>query len=301
MNLRQLRYFVAVAEELHFGRAANRLAISQPPLSQQIMALERELRVQLFTRTRRSVELTPVGSRWLEDVRALLAQADELPVKARRLAKGETGSLSLAFVSTADYGVLPELMSRFRGTHPRIQVRLREATSDVQIDALLNREIDAGLVIPPAGGKFPGSLEYAPLVREKLVLALPASWRMPSGKRAPAQHKLDLKVVADERLIIFPRRVAPAFHDAILDFYASHGLSPVVDQEAVQMQTIVSLISAGMGVALVPASLRNLRRTGVVYRELKGAVPQIETGVLWARQRVSVALRDLLKVAGVAT
>ena len=288
MNLRQLKYFVAVAEELHFGRAANRLAISQPPLSQQIMALEEELQVQLFTRTRRSVELAPVGSQWLPDVRRLLADADELAAKARRLAKGEVGSLSLAFVSTADYGALPELLRKYRATHPQIQVRLREATSDVQIDALLREEIDAGLVIPPEGSRFPRSLEYTRLVREKLVLATPETW------------KGDAKAALREfPLIIFPRQIAPAFHDAIVAYYASQGLSPLIDQEAVQMQTIVSLVSAGMGVALVPESLRNLRRTGVVYRDLKGSVPQIETGVLWSRQRVSAALRGFLKCAGV--
>ena len=126
MDLRQLRYFVTVAEELHFGRAARRLAMTQPPLSQQIQALEEEIGVQLFVRTRRSVMLTPAGQQWLPEVRRVLADAAALPGLAQRLARGEVGSLALAFVSTADYGILPDLLRHFRARHPEVQLQLRE-------------------------------------------------------------------------------------------------------------------------------------------------------------------------------
>jgi DNA-binding transcriptional LysR family regulator len=297
LDLRQLRYFVTVAEELHFGRAARRLAMTQPPLSQQIQALEAEIGVQLFVRTRRSVMLTPAGQQWLPEVRRVLADAGALPGLAQRLARGEVGSLALAFVSTADYGILPDLLRHFRARHPDVQLQLREATSDIQLEALVEGTIDAGLVIRPQLPVMPHGLSYLPLVREPLVLAVPDGWR-PAGSDAVPQS-VALRDAAREPLVIFPRRSAPAFYDIITGYYARDGLTPVIAQEAIQMQTIVSLVSAGMGVALVPASLRNLRRTGVSYLTLRDAGPQIETGLAWREGAAGVApvLRSFIDIA----
>ncbi len=303
MDLRQLRYFVTVAEELHFGRAARRLTMTQPPLSQQIQALEEEIGVQLFARTRRSVALTPAGQQWLPEVRRVLADAAALPGLAQRLARGEAGTLSLAFVSTADYGILPDLLRRFRARHPNVQLQLREATSDIQLEALMDGGIDAGLVIRPQLPAMPHGVAYLPLVREPLVLAVPQGWR-PDGSAAQeegAQSGVSLKDAAREPLIIFPRRSAPAFYDISTGCYAREGLTPVIAQEAIQMQTIVSLVSAGMGVALVPASLCNLRRTGVSYLPLRDAGPDIETGLVWREagaDSVSPVLRSFIEIAG---
>lgn len=295
MDLRQLRYFVTVAEELHFGRAADRLSMTQPPLSQQIRALEDELGVTLFHRTQRSVALTAVGARWLVEVRRVLAEANALPGLAQRLARGEVGSLSLSFVSTADYGILPALLRHFRDARPDVQLLLREATSDVQIEALLAGDVDAGVVIAHHAGSVPGELEYRPLVRERLVLAVPASRAAQWGVE-PGQL-IALADVATEPLIIFPRRSAPALYDIITGYHAAHGGRPEepgaatrIGQEAIQMQTIVSLVSAEMGIALVPASLCNLQRTGVVYLELAAPSPFIETGLVWRRDAASPVL-----------
>jgi len=299
LDLRQLRYFVTVAEELHFGRAAQRLSMTQPPLSQQIQALEEELGVPLFVRTRRSVALTPAGAQWLPEVRRVLADAAALPGLAQRLARGELGSLSLAFVSTADYGILPDLLRRFRARHPAVQLQLREATSDVQLEALLEGTIDAGLVIRPQLPAMPHGLAYLPLVSEPLVLAVPDGWRPPGG--LAQDGKVSLRDAASEPLIIFPRRSAPAFYDIITGYYAREGLVPAIAQEAIQMQTIVSLVSAGMGVALVPASLCNLRRTGVSYLALRESGPQIETGLAWrdgGSAGVAPVLRSFIEIAG---
>lgn len=297
MDLRQLRYFVTVAEELHFGRAAQRLAMTQPPLSQQIQSLEEEIGVQLFVRTRRSVMLTPAGQQWLPEVRRVLADAAALPGLAQRLARGEVGSLALAFVSTADYGILPELLRRFRARHPEVQLQLREATSDVQLDALVDGTIDAGLVIRPQLAVLPHGVSYLPLVREPLVLAVPEGWKPSGGSVVPAS--ISLRDAAHEPLIIFPRRSAPAFYDIITAYYARDGLTPVIAQEAIQMQTIVSLVSAGMGVALVPASLCNLRRTGVSYLALRDTAPEIETGLVWREGAAGVApvLQSFIDIA----
>ena len=297
MDLRQLRYFVTVAEELHFGRAAQRLAMTQPPLSQQIQALEEEIGVQLFIRTRRSVVLTPAGQQWLPEVRRVLADAAALPGLAQRLARGEVGSLALAFVSTADYGILPELLRHFRARHPEVQLQLREATSDVQLEALAEGAIDAGLVIRPQLAVLPQGLSYLPLVREPLVLAVPDGWRPPGSHATP--QAVALRDAAHEPLIIFPRRSAPAFYDIITGYYARDGLTPAIAQEAIQMQTIVSLVSAAMGVALVPASLCNLRRTGVSYLTLRDAGPEIETGLAWREGAAGTApvLRSFIDIA----
>ncbi|KUZ80861.1 LysR family transcriptional regulator [Burkholderia ubonensis] len=292
-DLRQWRYFVTVAEERHFGRAAARLSMTQPPLSQAIRALEDLLGVALFVRTKRSVALTAVGAALLPDVRKLLAAADALPPRAQSLARGETGSLALAFVSTADYGLLPSLLRAFGARYPQVRLQLEEATSDVQIEELAAGRIDAGLIIPPVPPRHAAELSYLPVVREPLVLAMPAA-------AAPAETPEDAPVrladVAALPLVIFPRRLAPGFYDIITGCYGAAGATPRIGQEAIQMQTIVSLVSAGMGVALVPQSLRNLRRTGVVYRPLAGGAPVVETGLVWRTGDVSPVLAGFIDI-----
>lgn len=296
MDLRQLRYFVTVAEELHFGRAAARLGMTQPPLSQAILALEQELGVSLFTRTKRSVALTPVGGQWLRHVRSLLDEAAALPGIARRLARGEIGTLKLAFVSTADYNVLPALVSRYRELLPEVRISLEEATSDVQVATLLEGGIDAGLIIPPPRAALHASLAYLPLLREPLVAAVPEDWSR-TGRVDARGDVLRLAEVLEEPLILFPRRIAPAFHDLVTGYYALNGAGPRFGQEAIQMQTIISLVSAGMGIALVPESLRRLGRAGVRYLTLEGEPPRIETGLAWRRDDASPTVRRLIEIA----
>ncbi|MFP3568324.1 LysR family transcriptional regulator [Paraburkholderia sp. SIMBA_030] len=300
-DLRQLRYFVTVAEEKHFGRAAARLSMTQPPLSQAIRALEETLGVALFARTKRSVELTPVGADLLPEVQRLLASAEGLRPLAQSLARGEAGVLSLAFVSTADYGLLPLLLRDFGAHHPRVRLELTEATSDVQIDELVAGRIDAGLVIAPLPSRHASQLSWLPIAREPLVIAMSSEMAARVGGAAEAHAEwldapISLRDVADAPLVIFPRRLAPGFYDIIMDCYGVAGLAPRVGQEAIQMQTIVSLVSAGMGVALVPQSLRNLRRTGVVYRPLSESVPAIETGLVWRTAEVSPVLAGFIEI-----
>lgn len=296
MDLRQLRYFTTVAEELHFGRAATRLNMTQPPLSQTILALEEEIGVELFMRTKRSVALTPAGTQWLDHVRKVLDEAGALPGIARQLARGTLGSLKLAFVSTADYSLLPTLLGRYKVDHPDVQIALQEATSDVQIEALLSGDIHAGLIIPPPQASIHASLAYLGLLQEDLVAAVPEEW-VASGRLDLSSGALDIKGAPSEPLIIFPRRSAPAFHDLITGYYAANGTVPFIGQEAIQMQTIISLVSAGMGIALVPQSLQNLGRTGVRYLKLSGTPPRIETGLVWRREDPSPTLRHLIDIA----
>ncbi len=291
IELRQLRYFIAVAEEMHFGRAAVRLHMTQPPLSQAIQALEAALGTPVFSRTKRSVTLAPAGTALLPEARRILLQTEGLPDLARRAASGEAGRLSLAFVSTADYSVLPPFLREFRERYPQVQIDLREATTDVQVEELGHGRIDAGLIIPPLPDKMKAELDYVSVLTEPLVLAVPKGIKGLRGQNAIA-----LKAVIDMPLIIFPRRIAPAFHDAIVACFHEAGLTPRIGQEAIQMQTIVGLVSAGMGIALVPQSVSNLKRPGVEYKLLADKTPMVETGLAWRRDNTSPVLRAFLEL-----
>ncbi|HYF53801.1 MAG TPA: LysR family transcriptional regulator [Salinarimonas sp.] len=294
-DVRRLRHFLAVAQTLHFGRAAGRLGMTQPPLSQSILALERELGGPLFARTRRSVALTPLGEQWLPHVRRALAEVDGLPAIARRLRDGTAGHLDLSFVTTADYGILPSLVRRYAALYPDVEIRLTEATSDVQIADLAEGRGHVGIVIPPSGS-LPEPLAYRRMGTERLVAALPESW-IAEGRLPLEGDRLPSGAVIGAPLIIFPRRIAPAFHDLVTGFYAAHGGQARIVQQAIQMQTIISLVSAGIGIALVPASLRNLARTGVRYVDLVDAAPVLETGLAWRRRDPTATLGHFLAVA----
>jgi len=293
IELRQLRYFVTVADELHFGRAAKRLHMTQPPLSQTIFALEDMLGSALFERNRRGVALTAAGAALLPEARRLLAQAGELPGLVKRAAFGETGKLVLAFVSSADYSVLPPLLRAYRAAYPQVQITLQEATSDLQLEGLLDGRIDAGLLIPPLPDKAKAELDYLSVLNEPLILASPADLPELRG-----QHAANLRSLPPLPLIIFPRAISPGLYDAILAVFRAAGITPAIEQEAIQMQTIVSLVSAGMGIALVPQSVGNLRRPGVEYRPLTQATPLVETGLAWRRDNASPVLRGFLDLTG---
>jgi DNA-binding transcriptional LysR family regulator len=291
LELRQLRYFVTVAEELHFGRAAKRLHMTQPPLSQTIQALEELLGAALFVRSRREVSLTPAGQALLPEARRMLEQSQQLPELVRRAAAGEAGRLSLAFVSSADYSVLPPFLRAYRAAYPQVQIGLREATSDLQLDELLHGRIDAGLLIPPLPERARVELDYLPVLAEPLILAAPAGLDA-LGASGPVR----LAALPPLPLIIFPRAIAPALHDAIVGVFRAAGITPEIGQEAIQMQTIVGLVSAGMGIALVPQSVSNLMRPGVEYRPLADPTPLVETGLAWRRDNRSPVLQGFLEL-----
>lgn len=287
IELRQLRYFLAVAEEMHFGRAAKKLHMTQPPLSQTIQSLEAALGTPLFTRSTRSIALTPAGTALIPEARKLLAQTQSLPLLAQRAASGETGHLSLAFVSIADYSVLPPYLRQFRESHHDVSIELREATSDLQLNLLENSEIDAGLLIPPIPDKLAATLNYQKVLSENLILALPEAYAKRENPSMLASYK-------DLQLIIFPRKIAPALYDTIFACFRSAGLTPEIGQEAIQMQTIIGLVSAGMGVALVPQSVSNLKRPGVVYQSLTELAGTVEIGVAWRKENTSPVLSAFL-------
>jgi DNA-binding transcriptional LysR family regulator len=285
----QLRYFSAVAERLHFGRAAQALHISQPPLSRAIRALEAQLGVALFVRTRRRVELTPAGERLLEETRRLGAQLERAVTELHAMAAGEAGRLRVGFVSLADYGVLPGLLRTFKAGHPGVRLALREMLSPEQAGALLAGELDFGLLLPPVHGA--ADLEHLVVQRERFVVALPARHRLARSRSVP------MRSLAGEPLVMIPKEIAPGFYDIVAGLAAKAGFSLNVAQEAIQMQTVVSLVSSGLGAAVVPASVANLGRRGVVYRELAEPHPRLDLWLAWPRRPLGPAARDFLAQA----
>ncbi|HYP70138.1 MAG TPA: LysR family transcriptional regulator [Variovorax sp.] len=294
IDLRAWRQFVAVAEELHFGRAAQRLNMTQPPVTQAIAQLEKALGVVLFDRTRRRVALTPAGEALLPDVRELLARAQALPQRARAAAAGQVGRVRIGFVSTIGFEKLPDWVREFRQLCPEVALELVEATGDVQLEAFARGEIDAGLMLHSPGAA-PAGLARLVVSQEPLALALPARHAL------ARERKLELVRVLDEPLVIFPRRIVPSLHDAIFALYHAAGRVPQLAQEAIQMQTIVNLVSGGIGVAWVPESVTQFRRAGVVYRAAgefapagprRGApaLPRCETSLVWPAEVANPAL-----------
>ncbi len=282
IELRSWRQFAVLAQTLHFGRAAAQLHITQPPLTQAIQQLERRLGTLLFERTRRSVALTPAGAALVEPVRQLLQQAAALQARARDAAAGEAGRVRLGFISTVGFGPLPLWLRAFRARHPGIAIELIEATSDVQARAFERGEIDVGFML-----HAPGLAPAAPVPLQRLSLGVePLVLALPDGAPWAQARRLRAADVLAQPLVIFPRTATPSLYDAVLAFYHRHGATPVIAQQATQMQTIVNLVSAGLGIALVPEAVTQLQRPGVVYRPLPAALaelaPHCETTLLWS-------------------
>jgi DNA-binding transcriptional LysR family regulator len=289
MELRHLRYFVTLAEELHFGRAAKLLHISQPPLSMQIRALEQELGVLLFNRTQRQVSLTQAGTALLLEARHILDRVEQAVLTTQRAGRGEIGELAIGFISVANYNVLPIVLREFSRRFPLVHLSLRESTTDAQVLDLLAGRTDVGFVLPPISEP---SLESLPIFREPLIAALPKNHPL-----ALQPGKLALQKLKDAPFILFPRVNAPGLYDDVVSCCKAAGFSPRVAQQAIQMQTIVSLVSAELGVALIPASLTNLQRTGVTYKALKGPSPLTEIHLAWRRGDDLPALRLFVETA----
>jgi DNA-binding transcriptional LysR family regulator len=287
-ELRQLRHFVAVAEQLHFGRAAAALHMSQPPLSRSIQDLERRLGATLLARSRRKVELTPEGARFLEEAKRVLGQLERAVLEVGSMAAGAGGRLRLGFVSLADFGVLPQLLRAYKASRPGVALALREMLSPEQAAALGAGELDFGLLLPPVAG----DLEHLVVQRERFVAALPSRHRL-----ARAGGRIAVRELSAEAFVMAPRDIAPGLHDIVALLTTRAGFSPRVAQEAIQMQTVVSLVSSGLGVAVVPASVANLGRRGVVYRDIADAHPRLDLWLAWRRGSLGAAGREFVQHA----
>ncbi|HEU0217613.1 MAG TPA: LysR substrate-binding domain-containing protein [Stellaceae bacterium] len=285
MELRHLRYFVAVAEEGHVTRAAERLGIQQPPLSQQIQALERELETQLFRRKPRGVELTPAGQALLDEARAILARADEAVAAVKRTARGEAGRIGIGFTSSASFHpFLPRAIRAFREAHPLVALVLEESGTTELVEALRARSLDVAFVRSPVGEST--DLFVRPLLEEAMVAALPSGHVL-----SAARDSLPLAALAGETFILYRRPVGPGLHDAIIAACDRAGFSPTIGQEAPRMLSTLSLVAAGLGVTVVPASMSRLEAEGVAYRPLDASASlTAPLNLAYRRDEISAAV-----------
>lgn len=289
MDLRQFRYFLAVAEELNFTRAAARLHIAQSPLSQQIKALEQDLGVTLFLRSKRHVEITEAGRVLAGEARAIARHVEEARHLAQRAHQGLLGRLTIGFTSSAIYNVLPDLLARFRETHPEVAITLREGVlSPDQVRAIEDGRQDLGLLRPPI---WSPALDHLVIRREKLMAVLPAMHAL------AAQARVAVGSLAAQPFIMYPQSIGAALNDPVLVLCHAAGFSPTVVQEVSELQAIVRLIAAGMGVALLPASAGLLRVDGVVLRPLHEEAPLLELALAWRRNNPSPTVRAFIALA----
>lgn len=289
MDLRRLRYFVAVAEERSFNRAAQRLHMAQPPLSSQIKQLEKELGVLLFERTSRGVRITDAGELLLEEARRIFVQVDQTVRVVQRVGQGEVGRLTIGFVPSASNETLPPILRAFTDRYPNVELFLREMRPDLIVQRLRDKQIDVGFLYLPLED---ASLNIECISREPLVLALAETHPLASERR------LELQALADEPFVLPARYQMPGLYGQVTEACRQAGFAPnAVQKDVWLMQTIVALVAGGMGVALVPASVRNLRRKGVVYKSVHGLSPTVELGVIWRRDDPGVVLNSFLRVA----
>lgn len=276
MELRHLRYFIAVAEELHFGRAAEALGISQPPLSQQIQALEQELGARLFERTNRRVELSESGRLFLDEARRVLAQVDRAADVARRAQRGEVGELKIGFTSSAPFASgIPKAIFAFRQTYPSVHLSLQEMSSREVAEALDDGTLHVGIIRPLP---MPDTLQAVELFSEPLVAIIRADHPLAVG----SEQGLRLAQLADEPFVFFPRTYGSGLYAQILNLARRAGFSPRIAQEAGETMTIIGLVAAGLGVTVLPASYQRMRVEGVVYRTLLDAD---SSTAVWVVQR----------------
>ena len=287
MELHDLRYFVAVAEDLHFGHAAKRLHMTQPALSRQIQALEAELNVQLFQRTKRTVQLTMAGHTFFEEAKQILSHTEQAIQKTQWAARGEIGQLRLSFTASALRSIVPEVMPVFRERYPDVQLMMNERCTHSQVVAFQNHQIDIGFLYPPVDETL---LALQPVADEIWVVAIP------KGHYLADQKYLTLATLAKEAFILHPRQEGPAFYDQIIQLCEQAGFYPNVVQEVETSQTRVGLVAAGMGITFVPDYLQTVGDTQVVYRRLQEATPKLQLAVAHRRDNFSPIVQQFLHV-----
>lgn len=295
MELRHLRYFIAVAEELNFSRAAERLHIAQPPLSQQIRALEDELQVQLFDRTKRPLQLTVAGQVFLEQARLAIVQVENAVGMAQQANNGEIGRLVVGFTSSMANSFLPDILRVYRQRFPKVKLVWRELATSLQLQALRDRRLDIGFFHLTSWMLQEDDLCAITILQESLILALPETHPLAN------QSQVSLKTLAQESFILPSRQFAPGLFEQIEQLCQQSGFSPVVIEEGTIMLTILSLVAGGIGVALLPENAQNLQRKGVIYKSIVESTPTIPMAAVWRRDGASPSLNKFLEVTKAVT
>lgn len=290
MELRHLRYFVAVAEELHFGRAAQRLHMAQQPLSRQIRDLETELQVQLLHRTKRTVRLTEVGQVFLTEARKTLQQAEQAILAAQRTSRGEIGQFTVGFTGPALNTVLPRIVRLFKQRYPQVELALERLQTPQQVEALMQGQIQAGLLHPPIENN---TLILEVIHREGLVAVLPDTHPLAQDP----SHPISIRELVNESFILYPRQIGPVLYDRIIHLCQQAGFSPKIVQEVAPQQTILGLVSAAVGISLLHASAQAIAPAGVVIRELLEPTPELELGIAWHPDSTNPVLPAFFAIA----
>lgn len=281
VDVRRLRYFLAVAEELHFGRAAERLHIAQPALSRQIASLEAGIGALLFDRTRSNIHLTAAGEALLPRARDILARVADAARVARRAAEGTVGIIQVGFVGSATFSILPGILNAFRTGHREVELVLHAMnTSELRV-ALIDRSIDVAFARP---GISDPEIVNEVVYREPLIVALSESDPL------AAQNHIALSELAARPFILYPRHPRPSFADTILQICREQGFSPDIAQETMEIQTALSLVSVGAGVSLVPEATSEAQLNGVAYRPILGDAPQTQLSLAYRRDNRSAVV-----------
>ena len=287
MELRHIRYFLAVAEERHFTRAAAKVGIGQPPLSQQIKDLEGEVGAALFRRLAHGAELTEAGNAFLAGVKEMPLIAERATMAARRATRGELGSLRVGFTSTATFNVVVRSAIRgFRRAYPEIYLTLEEANTTRLVTGLREGALDAVFLRP--GTPDSGELQLRRLSEEPMVVALP------KRHSAAELEEIDLAMLKDDPFLLFPREVAPTVYDTVVDACRKAGFEPLIGQVAPHFTSIVNLVAAELGVSIVPASMMQVRVTGIVYRRIAGQSPTTRLALAYRRGETSPVVRNFI-------
>ena len=288
-DLNQLRCFVAVAEELHFGRAATRLNMTQPPLSRQIQVLEHIIDAQLLERTSRSVRLTPAGRSFLPEAKRILKLAETASQVARRIALGKTGSLKIGYTAAAAYGYLPELIGACRQRLPDVDFSLKEMVSGEQLEALATGQIDVGLLRPPVG---------RPEFATRRVLAEPLLAAIPKKHPLASREQLSIKDFDGQPFVMYSPHESRYFHDLLVALFTQSDVLPRYVQHLGQIHSILAMVRAGLGVSIVPAAAANLKIADVRLRPLKLRTPApVELFMVWRRDHENPLLPSLIEIA----
>ena len=270
MELRHLRYFLAVAEERHMTRAAARLGLQQPPLSQQIRALENELGTKLFTRLPRGVELTPAGEAFLEEAQSVLGGVERATLRARAAAMGQRGRISIGLTTSASlHPGVTRTLRVYANSHAAVSLDLHASSAAGLTEALLREEVHVAVM--RAAVARPLDLIFKELAQENMLMALPAGHHLVSGKGSDVNAPIALRALAGERLILVRRHAAPGMYGNVVDACHKAGFEPLIIAEVEQMLTSMNLVAAGVGISLVPASIREIRQEGIVYRPILDA------------------------------
>lgn len=285
MDFRQLQYFVTVAEELHFGRAADRLQITQPALSKQIARLEKTLGVQLLSRTKRIVELTHTGQTFLQQARQLLRQKEAAIQLTKRTGGGDIGHLTIGLTETATQTILPPLLHTFRQRYPQVEIDLIELATEAQVHALNQDSLDLAFLHPPIDSR---GLEVYPIFQESFIAVLPS--QHPLGRH----ETLSLEALADEPLIIHPRQEGPALYDGFLHICQTAGFQPQIVKESISLQTRLCFVAAGIGITFVSEHSQFRVGDTMICRPLENCPIALEFGAAWRKRSTNPALHNLL-------